>query len=162
MTRRSRAQQTEPYGYLVKPVKAAELRSTIALYKHQLDRRRRARAAAPAPSEHAIDAPYATLATMAASIANQVNHPLAVVRANAGYVLQELRYQQGLGDGDVRGLSEAIQAQSELESAAREIERIVAELPRSRGGCSSRSSPRGRRAPAAGWGSRSATAWWRR
>src|ERR1700677_1497724 len=35
-----RAKQTEPYGYLLKPVNAVELRSIveIALYKHRLER----------------------------------------------------------------------------------------------------------------------------
>jgi PAS domain S-box-containing protein len=37
-----RAKKTEPHGYLLKPVKAVELRTTveIALYKHQLERAR--------------------------------------------------------------------------------------------------------------------------
>jgi two-component system, cell cycle sensor histidine kinase and response regulator CckA len=40
-----RAKLTEPYGYLLKPVKARELRSVVevALYKHQMDRRLRQR-----------------------------------------------------------------------------------------------------------------------
>ncbi|MFO0727639.1 MAG: response regulator [Myxococcota bacterium] len=40
-----RAKRTEPYGYLVKPVKSAELRSAIevSLYRHQMERRLRER-----------------------------------------------------------------------------------------------------------------------
>jgi two-component system, cell cycle sensor histidine kinase and response regulator CckA len=40
-----RAKKTLPYGYLLKPVKSAELRSAIevALYKHEMDRRLRER-----------------------------------------------------------------------------------------------------------------------
>jgi signal transduction histidine kinase len=40
-----RAKLTEPYGYLVKPVKPAELRSSIevALYRHEMDKRSRER-----------------------------------------------------------------------------------------------------------------------
>jgi len=39
-----RAKKTEPYGFLVKPLKVAELRSTleIALYKHAAEHRARA------------------------------------------------------------------------------------------------------------------------
>jgi PAS domain S-box-containing protein len=41
----ARARQTEPHGYLVKPFRGAELRSTIemALYKHRMERQLRAR-----------------------------------------------------------------------------------------------------------------------
>ena len=41
----NRAKRAEPYGYLVKPVKAAELRSTveIALYRHEIEKRLRER-----------------------------------------------------------------------------------------------------------------------
>jgi len=41
----ARARKTEPYGYLMKPVKSAELRSAveIGLYKHQMDKRLRER-----------------------------------------------------------------------------------------------------------------------
>jgi two-component system cell cycle sensor histidine kinase/response regulator CckA len=70
----------------------------------------------------------ASLGTMAAGVAHEVNNPLAVVIANATYVLEELRLQQATGKGDVRGLAEAIQAQSDLESAAHRIARIIAEL----------------------------------
>ena len=40
-----RAKQTEPYGYLVKPVKSAELRSAIeiAIYRHAMEKRLRER-----------------------------------------------------------------------------------------------------------------------
>jgi len=54
-----RATQTGPYGYLVKPVKPAELRSTIevALQRHRLDRQSSVALAASAPTPHDVRAP---------------------------------------------------------------------------------------------------------
>lgn len=51
-----RASRTQPYGYLLKPVKAAELRSAveIALYKHVAEKRERARERWYATTLHAI------------------------------------------------------------------------------------------------------------
>jgi PAS domain S-box-containing protein len=236
-----RAKQTEPYGYLMKPVKSAELRSAIevAIYRHAMEKRLRERerwfsttlrsiadavvavdlagnvsfmnpaaealigvtaeaaigrrvrdilgrldpqqalsvleqaldhkTTTGAPVEHEIGddriisetvAPViddghplgavmvfrditrqkllqrqleladrlASLGTMAAGLAHEVNNPLAIVLANASYVREELQREQQAGGGDVRGLGEAIQAQSDLESAAMRIARIVREL----------------------------------
>jgi len=77
-----------------------------------------------------------SLGTMAAGVAHEINNPLAVVVANASFVLKEMsllgaELSSG-GDGgsvDVkRRLEEAMQAQAELQSAASRIRRIVAEL----------------------------------
>ena len=69
----------------------------------------------------------ASLGTMAAGVAHEVNNPLAVVLANASYALEELRHQQGV-DQNYERLAETIQALGEIESAASRIARIVAEL----------------------------------
>jgi len=69
-----------------------------------------------------------SLGTLAAGVAHEVGNPLEVVLGNAAYVLEELRHQQRAGTGDIRGLGEAIQAQTEIEAAARQIAAIVADL----------------------------------
>jgi two-component system, cell cycle sensor histidine kinase and response regulator CckA len=233
-----RAKRSEPYGYLMKPVKAAELRSAIevSIYKHEMDKRLRERErwfsttlrsmtdaviavdlaghvsfmnqaaatltgisagdamgrpvrdivrlldpmlpASPldvvlekkmgiiieeAPLKHATSANriisdsaspvvddghmlgavmvfrditeqklvqkqleladrLASLGTMAAGVAHEVNNPLAVVVANASYALEELRNQ------DSERLAGAIEALTELESAASRIAAIVSGL----------------------------------
>jgi PAS domain S-box-containing protein len=98
----------------------------------------------------------ASLGTMAAGLTHEVTNPLAIVLTNASYVLDELRRQHSAGEGDVRGLSEAIQAQADLEAAALRIARIVAELQ-----AFSRPAPRaGQQADvdvAVAWAMRSAT-----
>lgn len=77
-----------------------------------------------------------SLGTMAAGVAHEVNNPLAVVVANASFVREELgRLREEFrarGDRDtdasITRLEEAVQAQTEIESAARRIARIVADL----------------------------------
>lgn len=148
-----RAKRTEPYGYLMKPVRSAELRSVveISIYKHQMDLRQRERDRTPpavmdakktgaivvfrdvpaqprGPSQPALADRLASLETLAAGLAHEVNNPLAIVLANASYVLEQLRDQQRLGRPDPGWLGETIDAQSDLETAASRIGRIVAEL----------------------------------
>ena len=238
-----RAKRTEPYGYLVKPVKAAELRSAIeiALFRHAMEKRLReserwfattlhsiadavvtvdlagnvrfmnaaaealtgvsradalgrparevVRVVAPpeaaAPLERALDARapislreatlataagperviadsvapvvdrdemlgavmvfrditehkqlqrqlevadrLASLGTMAAGVAHEVNNPLSVVIANATYVQSELERLASERPDD-GALAEAISAQDDLARAASRIARIVGEL----------------------------------
>jgi PAS domain S-box-containing protein len=69
----------------------------------------------------------ASLGTMAAGVAHEVNNPLAVVMGNATFVLEELRAVSLDGAASGR-LAEAIAALVELESAAARIARIVGEL----------------------------------
>jgi CheY-like chemotaxis protein/two-component sensor histidine kinase len=73
---------------------------------------------------------------MAAGVAHEVNNPLAVVVANASFVLDELASlrtelrSRDDADGDtlIPRLDEALQAEAEIRSAARHIARIVADL----------------------------------
>src|SRR5437867_4192124 len=241
-----RAKKTEPYGYLLKPVKPAELRSAIelSLYKHEMEKRLRererwfsttlrsvadavitvdlagnvsfmnpvaeqltgvklrdalgrpARAVVrldPSPLDQALEqgkttqlqeselengtganriisdsaAPVvdegqllgavmvfrdvseqkllqkklelsdrlASLGTMAAGVAHELNNPLAVVVANAWLVGEEMtRALAELREGHVpraetlHRLEEAVAAQSELQASASRVGRIVADL----------------------------------
>jgi signal transduction histidine kinase len=129
-----RAKKTQSYGYLMKPIRMAELRSTIELsiYRHQLEKRAASRTRTPSELDLQRKRPLETdqqiladrlaaLGTMAAGMAHQINNPLAVVIANAAYVLEELRR-------DPARFGEAIQAQSELEAAANRIATVIAEV----------------------------------
>jgi two-component system, cell cycle sensor histidine kinase and response regulator CckA len=77
-----------------------------------------------------------SLGTMAAGVAHEVNNPLAVVVANTSFVLEELGRLRdefrARGDRDhdaaITRLEEALQAQTEIHSAARRIATIVADL----------------------------------
>jgi len=208
----TRAKATEPYGYLVKPVRTTELRSTIdvTVYKYDMERRLRARerwcsttlrsmadavvavdlagnvrfmnraaeTLVGVTAEKAIGQPahdivpvanrsvgdsaspivddgqvlgsvmvfrgitehrlvqaqqeladrLASLSTMATSVAYELSSPLAAVMAQATFMLDEMRRRQAGGDGDLLALADAMQAQSELDSAAHRIERIVTDL----------------------------------
>jgi len=74
----------------------------------------------------------ASLGTMAAGVAHEINNPLAVVAANADFIASELTlHREGLaGDADVerRRVGEILDALGDLGSAARRIRRIVADL----------------------------------
>lgn len=120
-----RAKSTEPYGYLIKPVKPAELKSTIemALYKHRAERRLRERER------------FAALGTMAAGVAHELNNPLTVVVANAELVAHELERQRTHRKSvapsqtdDGRRLDDTIDAHSDLRSAATRIARVISDI----------------------------------
>ena len=70
----------------------------------------------------------ASLGTMAAGVAHEINNPLASIAGNAAYVLDELRSLQRVGVGDPEKLAEAIRAQVDLESSTARIAKIVSSL----------------------------------
>lgn len=77
----------------------------------------------------------ASLGTMAAGVAHEINNPLAVLTANGGFVRLELdRARKLLGDdaaatpADLKKLEEAEQAQADSLEAASRIARVVGDL----------------------------------
>lgn len=76
----SRARLTEPYGYLVKPVKPDELRSAIevALYKHEMHARLE------------LADRMASLGAMAAGVCHEINNPLTFVLGNLEIALHQV------------------------------------------------------------------------
>jgi signal transduction histidine kinase len=133
-----RAKVSEPYGYLLKPVSAAELKSVIevALYKHARERQERERAEQVRAQEHkeALASRLSSLSTMAAGVAHELNSPLAVVVANAELVAVQLKRQLlDLRSGTLtlpsaERLDEVLEAQAELQAAANQIARVVANV----------------------------------
>jgi signal transduction histidine kinase len=133
-----RAKLSEPYGYLLKPVSAAELKSMIemALYKHAREREdaRRAQELQANERQQAHARRLSSLGTMAAGVAHELNNPLAVVVANAELVAMQLKRQVlDLRSGkltlpNAERLDETLEAHAELQSAAAHIARVVANV----------------------------------
>jgi signal transduction histidine kinase len=71
----ARARETEPFGYLLKPFNERELRSMleVAIYKHDAESRLR----------HSDR--MASIGTMAAGVAHEINNPLAYMIANLDF-----------------------------------------------------------------------------
>jgi len=76
----------------------------------------------------------ASLGTMAAGVAHEINNPLAIVLGNAEFVLESLERAQAAGLSDStaaehpKTIQEIIEAHRELLAAAGRIARIVSEL----------------------------------
>jgi signal transduction histidine kinase len=131
----ARAKSTDPYGYLVKPVKAGELRSAIelSLHRHELDRKLRERDRMQRQLEVADR--MASLGTLTAGLAHEINNPLAVVIANTDYLrgeIEAVRHELHTGAAS-RGeltarLDEVSQIQTEVCAAGARIGKIVADL----------------------------------
>lgn len=137
-----RAKRTEPYGYLMKPVKSVELRSAIevAIHRHAMDSRLRERerqsstrlplTTPPVAVDLAGAVTFMTSAaenltgTMAAGLAHAISNPLAIVLGNASLALEQLRRS----DGAALDIDDMIAAQEAIENAARRIGRIVSDL----------------------------------
>jgi two-component system, cell cycle sensor histidine kinase and response regulator CckA len=124
-----RAKETEPYGYLLKPVKANELRSVVevAIYKHELDRRVRTRERWFSTTLHSI-----ADAVISVDLAGNVIFMNRVAEELTGTTLQ-----QALGrpaqdvlrilDAETRALSEApvLQALREKKTVMLEAGQLV-------------------------------------
>jgi signal transduction histidine kinase len=132
-----RAKISEPYGYLLKPVSAPELKSVIelSLYKHARERQdqRRADEMRAEEATQAVAERLSSLGTMAAGVAHQLNNPLAVVVANAELVATQLKRQvlelrSGKVSAGAERLDEALEVQAELQAAANQIARVVADV----------------------------------
>jgi AmiR/NasT family two-component response regulator len=85
-----RAKSTEPFGYLLKPVKSRDLKISIelALRRHGHEERLARSVEDERLTRQQLDAGerLAALARMAAGVAHQINSPLTVVVANAEVV----------------------------------------------------------------------------
>ena len=83
-----RARITEPLGYLLKPFEDSQLRTAVemALYRHRADRRLR-----DAQAELARVSGLMAMGELAASIAHEINQPLAAIVTNASAGLNWLR-----------------------------------------------------------------------
>ena len=83
-----RARITEPLGYLLKPFEDSQLRTAVemALYRHRADRKLR-----DAHAELARVSGLMAMGELAASIAHEINQPLAAIVTNASAGLNWLR-----------------------------------------------------------------------
>lgn len=77
-----RAKVTEPCGYILKPYEDRELQVVIemALYKHQMERERRALREV---EQRAQQERLASLATLAAGMAHEINNPVGMILLSA-------------------------------------------------------------------------------
>ncbi|MEO7731913.1 MAG: response regulator [Kofleriaceae bacterium] len=120
-----RAKQTEPYGYLMKPVKSGELRSAIeiSIYKHQAEQRHKR-----VQQQLELSDRLASFGAMVAGVAHEIHTPLAVIQANAAFVYEDLERQLAAGPQAPLDLTEILAAQADVDLAARRIARSVAGL----------------------------------
>jgi len=70
----------------------------------------------------------ASLGTMAAGVAHEINNPLAVVMANAAFLAEDLSELRGSDPGDAERRESMKAIVRDLQSAANRIERIVSDL----------------------------------
>ena len=126
----ARAKRIEPEAYLLKPVRMDELRNPveIAIYKHSMARAQRER-------EHRMQRRLelaerlASLGTVAAGVAHEVNNPLSFVISNIDFALSELQTQTtDSGAGSPAWMRELVQALGEAQTGAERVKQIVSEL----------------------------------
>ena len=70
----------------------------------------------------------ASLGTMAAGVAHEINNPLASISANAGYLIEEIETLAKVDTNLAATLREPLEALVDVEAAARRIARIVESL----------------------------------
>ena len=70
----------------------------------------------------------ASLGTMAAGVAHEINNPLAVVLANAGFMAEDLRVLSCIQPSDPKRVESMTGMNADLQSAAKRIGRIVSDL----------------------------------
>ncbi len=143
-----RAKQTEPLGYLMKPVTAAELRSTVevSLHKHGVEMRLRereqwlsARLRAKEREQLVQAHRLVALENMASGVAQALGNPLASITGNAEHVGAELeRFQHELqrllpdsGPPIDVYLGRLQELTEELLTSARRMVEIVSDIPSS-------------------------------
>jgi signal transduction histidine kinase len=131
-----RAKATRPLGYLTKPFRKTELRSTIevGLFRHQRERQLQRQ---EETRELPVAGQFSSLATVAASVAHEINNPLTYILSNAHVARQELsRMEAALADSersvDATSVRESCSQTKELllevEDGVRHIGRIAADL----------------------------------
>jgi signal transduction histidine kinase len=124
----ARAKRTEPEAYLLKPVRMDELRSSveIAIYKHSMARAQRERELRMQRRLELAER-LASLGTVAAGVAHEVNNPLSFVISNIDFALSELQ-SQTLDNGSPAWMRELVQALGEAQTGAERVKQIVSEL----------------------------------
>lgn len=129
-----RAKATMPLGYLTKPFRKTELRSTIeiGLSRHQREQQQQELREPPVEADQ-----FSSLATIAASVAHEINNPLSYILSNAYVARQELSRMEAslagaepsLDSASVRGcFSQTADLLLEVEDGVRHIGRIAADL----------------------------------
>lgn len=127
----ARAKTTAPYGYLVKPITIAALRSAIEITLHRHDQERSRRRA---ERQLEVADRLSSLATFTAGLAHEINNLLAVVLVNSDYLRDELTALAG----ELRGgttffeltsrFDELPQVQTDVSNAGARIASIIAAL----------------------------------
>jgi signal transduction histidine kinase len=126
----ARARETEPFGYLLKPFNERELRSMleVAIYKHDAEARLR----------HSDR--MASIGTMAAGVAHEINNPLAYVIVNLDFAAKSIAAvtaeltatprDPGQADHLVERLRGASTALEDAGTGADRVRKIVADVSR--------------------------------
>jgi signal transduction histidine kinase len=124
----ARAKQTEPQGYLLKPLKVDELRTTVevALHKHETERRLRSEQRR-LKREIELTERLASLGTMIASVAHEISNPLTVVSGNLSLALAELQ-TRSRDAGHPAWIEELVLALSQASLGSERIRKIVSDL----------------------------------